>query len=78
MINRKGKKQQMGCKPPTCRARRENKDLPQNLRFSAWDKSAEPSDVHSHTEQEQIPADSSSPHIIFSVFFYFEPLWRGK
>lgn len=60
-------KQQMGSRP-----------LSQNLGFSAWDKSAEPSDDHRHTQQGQIPADSSSPHVLPSLIFYFEPLWRGK
>lgn len=71
-------KQQMGSKPPTLRAGREHMELSQNLRFSAGDKTAEPSDDHSHTEQGQIPADSSSPHVLLSLIFYFEPLWMGK
>lgn len=60
------------------RAGREDTDLSQNLTFSAWDYSAEPSNVHNLTEQGQIPADSSSSHITFSLFFYFEPVCKGK
>lgn len=81
-VNRKGINRQKGSRSPTHRAGREkgcpeHADLPQNLEYSAWDKPSEPSDVHDHMEQGQIPAVPSLPHIIFSPFSYFKTPVEG-
>lgn len=62
-------KWQMGSERPTHRAGREDNELSQNLRFSACDKSAGPSDVHNHTEQREIPAAPSLPPHHFPPVF---------